>query len=162
MSKLAWSALASVKERDPLASEVSTLCLSQGLLCNFSHLFYWQNFWTGSNTLLVHLHFSETWIMDINFIGQGWLVWKGLRTIKISLTKGTYHYGSHLKLHGCKLAWIWRSHSLFQTSIHHLIVGFKLQNFLFMDSMLVLILMEDFTWFENPLLGKCKSLGGIW
>jgi hypothetical protein len=40
MSKLAWSALASVKERDPLASEVSTLCLSQVVLCNFSHLFY--------------------------------------------------------------------------------------------------------------------------
>jgi hypothetical protein len=59
MSKLAWSALASVKERDPLASEVSTLCLSQVELCNFSHLFYWQNFWTGSNTLQAHLHFSE-------------------------------------------------------------------------------------------------------
>jgi len=38
MSKLAWSALTSVKERDPLASEVSTLCLSQ--VFNFSHLFY--------------------------------------------------------------------------------------------------------------------------
>jgi hypothetical protein len=42
MSKLTWSALTSVKERDPLASEVSTLCLSQ--VFNFSHLFYLENF----------------------------------------------------------------------------------------------------------------------
>jgi hypothetical protein len=55
MSKLAWSALTSVKERDPLASEVSTLCLSQ--VFNFSHLFYLGKFWTRSKTLLVH-HFS--------------------------------------------------------------------------------------------------------
>jgi hypothetical protein len=42
MSKLTWSALTSVKERDPLASEVSTLCLSQ--VFNFSHLFYLEIF----------------------------------------------------------------------------------------------------------------------
>lgn len=43
MSKLVWSTLTTLKERHPLASEVTTLCLNLHVYVLFLN-FYWENF----------------------------------------------------------------------------------------------------------------------